>query len=303
MLSLEEPAERLAARLIAAGADLDGVEILGHVEDHDDDGRPYQRPWQLPGDCGALEATLRELGLAVVTIDGLGYSVRGDSHNYANVGSALSALAGTAERTGCAILGLTHPPKGNSDAVTAAIGSTAWTALSRITWVMGVDPTDETGSRRVVRPAPGSNYRLPDRGLSFTIANHDETEAGYVTGLHASDVDPQTITAPPLADSDEERSALDEARAFVRDYLGMGAQRATDVKAAARKAGIASDRTLARARQAEGVETRRDGFGPGTVYWWSLPCVPSQPHSCQPPDAGNHDNHVASMTTTAAGEE
>ena len=110
-----------------------------------------------------------------------------------------------AERTGATILGLTHPPKGNSDAVTSAIGSTAWTAVSRITWVMGADPTDESGARRVVRPAPGSNYRLPDHGLSFTIGNHDETEAGFVTNLEPSDVDPQAITSPPVADNEEER--------------------------------------------------------------------------------------------------
>ena len=82
MLSLEEPADRLVARLKAVGADLDLVEILGHVNDRDVDGRPYQRPWRLPGDCAALEATGADLGLAVVTIDGLGqYSVSGDSHN------------------------------------------------------------------------------------------------------------------------------------------------------------------------------------------------------------------------------
>ena len=152
----------------------------------------------------------------------------------------------------------------------------------------------------MVRPAPGSNYRLPDHGVSFIIGNHDETEAGFVTGIEPSDIDAQSITSPPLADSDEERSALDEAATFLKDFLGMGAQRATDVKAAARKAGIASDRTLARARQAVGVETRRDGFGPGTVYWWSLPCVPAETHDCQTPDAGNHDQDMASMAPGGA---
>jgi hypothetical protein len=301
MLSLEEPAGRLTARLIAAGADLDAVEILGHVEDHDDDGRPYQRPWRLPADCGVLEATIGELNLAVVTIDGLGYSVSGDSHNYANVGAALSALAGVADRTGCAILGLTHPPKGNADAVTAAIGSTAWTAVARITWVLGFDPTDEEPveekRRRVVRPAPGSNYRLPDHGLGFTIANHDETEAGFVTGLRPSDVDPQTITSPPTPESEEDRSALAQAITFLRDYLGMGAQRQTEVISAAGKAHI-SARTLDRARRPAGVESRRDGFGPGTVYWWSLtcsPCSPIESHVRQRSNAGEHGVHVASM--------
>ncbi|HEY2304184.1 MAG TPA: AAA family ATPase [Acidimicrobiales bacterium] len=302
MLSLEEPAERLVARLVAAGADLDAVEILGPVIDRDDDGRLYQRSWQLPGDCGALETAITGLGLAVVTIDGLGYSVRGDSHNYAVVGSALSALAGVAERTGAAIVGLTHPPKGNSDAVTAAIGSTAWTAVARVTWVMGADPTDESGGRRVVRPAPGSNYRLPDHGLSFAIGNHDETEAGFVTAITASDVDPQTITSPPVPESAEERTALDEAVDWLGSYLGMGAMKAQEVKTAAHRAGIA-ERTLERARRPAGVETRRDGFGPGTVYWWSLaqpcsPCTPTTTHGRQTPDAGEHGDHVANMAHT-----
>jgi hypothetical protein len=299
MLSLEEPPGRLAARLSAAGADLDAVEILGDVEDHDDNGSPYRRPWRLPGDCGALEATIVGLGLAAVTIDGLGYAIAGDSHNYANVGSALSALAGVADRTGCSILGLTHPPKGNSDAVTAAIGSTAWTAVARISWVMGFDPTDEIGTRRVVRPAPGSNYRLPDHGLSFTIGNHDETEAGFVTGLKASDVDPQTITAPPLADSEEERSALDEACDFLRSYLTNDAggptgkllghaMKAEEVKDAARKVRI-SDSTLARARLKEKVFSKREGFGPGSVVWWSLtPIDASESHTSQRPEAGTY---------------
>jgi hypothetical protein len=295
MLSLEEPAERLTARLIAAGADMDAVEILGDVEDCDEDLRPYRRPWRLPGDCGALEATIAELGLAVVTIDGLGYSIDGDSHNYAKVGAALSALAGVAERTGCTILGLTHPPKGNSDAVTAAIGSTAWTAIARITWVMGFDPTDdepvEEKRRRVVRPAPGSNYRLPDHGLSFKIANHEETEAGFVTNLHASDVDPQTITAPPEPDGPEERSKTDEAREFVRSVMENGAVRAPRAKAAAKAGGI-EERTLQRARALEGVVARQYGTVAAPDWWWQYPDLPP---SRQEPDGKDVGEMVATL--------
>ena len=102
------------------------VEILGHVNDRNDDGHPYQRPWRLPGDCAALEATVADLGLAVVTIDGLGYSVAGDSHNYANVGAALSALAGVADGPGPPSSGSPTRPRALRR-VTAAIGSTAFT--------------------------------------------------------------------------------------------------------------------------------------------------------------------------------
>ena len=164
MLSLEEAPGRLVGRLEAVGAAAGGVVVLRHVDDRDDHDRSYRRPWRLPNDCSLLENVVVEVGLAVVIIDGLGYTVTGDGNSYAVIGQALTALADVAERTGATVLGLTHPPKGNSDAVTAAIGSTAWTAVARISWVMGFDPSDETKQRRVVRPAPGSNYRLPDHG-------------------------------------------------------------------------------------------------------------------------------------------
>ncbi len=282
MLSLEEPAERLRARLEAAGADLGVVAILGDVADHDDEGRPFRRRWRLPGDCGVLEDLVGELGVAVVTIDGLGYAVAGDSHNYANVGSALSALAGVAERTGACILGLTHPPKGNADAVTAAIGSTAWTAVARISWVMGTDPGDEAKQRRVVRPAPGSNYRLPEHGLSFLVGNHDETEAGFITALHLSDVSAEAITAPPEPDSAEEQSKLDEARDFVRVIMAAGPVPAKDAVAAA-KGGRFEERTLQRARAKEGVKCVQRGTVGAPDWWWEHAGLPSR----QPAEEGD----------------
>jgi hypothetical protein len=169
---------------------------------------------------------------------------------------------------------------------------------------MGADPSDETGNRRVVRPAPGSNYRLPAHGLSFSIANHDETEAGFITGLQPSDVDAQTITSPPVPESDDERSAHDEAIAFLEDYLRFGAQKQTDIESAARKMGIAHS-TLARARQRRKVKWKRFGFGPGGAVWWWLPeteaPLPSSPymphtsHTSLPPDGAMYGGYVACM--------
>ena len=274
MLSLEEPADRLAARLVAAGTDLDAVEILGDVEGVDDEGRPFQRRWQLPGDCGVLEAAIAELDVEVVTIDGLGYAVAGNSHNYANVGSALSALSGVAERTGAVILGLTHPPKGNTDAVTAAIGSTAWTAVARISWVVGLDPSDEAKLRRVVRPAPGSNYRLPDHGLSFLIAEHDASEAGFITGLGESDVAAEDITSPPEPDSPEELSKLDEAQRLRTAHRGRWPG-ASEQGHGCGQGGRHRRSDLAAGQGGRGRSgpTERDGRGPD--WWWEHDGSPS----------------------------
>jgi RecA-family ATPase len=92
-LSLEEPDDRVVARLMAAGAELENVIILGDVQDVGEDGRSFARRWQLPRDIAILGELIAKESVSLVVIDGLGYSISGDSHNYSVVGSALSALA------------------------------------------------------------------------------------------------------------------------------------------------------------------------------------------------------------------
>jgi|GEM_PF-1617296 putative DNA primase/helicase len=266
VLSLEEPPDRVAARLYAAGADLDRVHVLGDVEDHNDDGKPYRRRWSLPGDISILGNLIEELEMGLVVIDGLGYSISGDSHNYAVVGSALAALAGEAERSGAAILGLVHPPKGASDPVTAAIGSTAWTAIPRISIVLGVDPNDESGERRLVRVGK-TNYKEPASGLQFRIGDDPEYECGYVTALYKDETAAEDIMAAPV--SREEKGERADAHAVLRSLLSDGPMDAAEVL---KVSGI-SERTLRRARKDVGVtaEARRNERGRVLGWTWSLP--------------------------------
>jgi putative DNA primase/helicase len=250
------------------------VLIVGDVEDVDDEGRSFHRPWRLPNDCAVLERLLDDEQIAFLVVDGLGYSVTGDSHNYGAVGQALSALGGVAERTGCAILGLTHPPKGGSDPVTAAIGSTAWTAVCRVVWVLGHDPDDETGTRRVVRVAK-SNFKMPDTGLAFTIGDDERWECGYLTGLSSSSVSAEDLVAASVPASD--RTERDEARALVRSILSDGPMDTAELLKLTRAAGI-SDRTVARARQDLGVKAKpRHDPASGKMAGWAveLPTVPT----------------------------
>lgn len=261
MLSLEEGADRQVARLRSAGACLERVSILGLIVDIDKDGQPFERPWRLPEDVARLETLIIERSFGVVVIDGLGYSINGDSHNYANVGAALSALAGVADRTGCAILGLTHPPKGASDPVTAAIGSTAWTAIPRICWVLGIDPGDESGSRRVVRVSK-TNFREPSHGLEFSIDNNDEFEVGYICNVKDSAVEAFELTSPS---DPEKRGKSKEAKDWLVETLSEGRMLAKDVEVLADAEGI-SRATLRRVRETL-VDVKREGY-PSVSYWF-----------------------------------
>jgi len=70
------------------------------------------------------------------------------------------------------------------------------------------------------------------------------------------------------ADEDE-RTARGEATAFLEDYLSTGRRPAAEVKKAGKAADIAP-RTLDRARKRANVLSYRDGFGPGSAYYWHL---------------------------------
>ena len=175
----------------------------------------------------------------------------------------MSALSGLAMRTGCAVVGLTQP-KGGSDPVTSAIGSTAWTAIPRIVWVLGADPDDESGQHRLCRVSK-TNYREPANGIGFTIGNDEQYECGYVTRLAASTVSAEDLVA--ARQSDEDRSARDEARTILVSLLPMDAKHVFE---ATRAAGI-SDATVKRARKALGVtSTARRDPEKGTLLGWTL---------------------------------
>ena len=168
-LSLEESKGRIRARLQANGAALGNVVVMSSQLS---DGRP----WRLPAGAGILEEAIADNRVGLAVIDGLGYCVDGQQ-DYPTIATALSQLAQVAERTGATILGLTHPPKGQSDPVTAAIGSTAWTAVPRLTWLIGRDPDDQ--DQRVLRVGKTA-YREPAAGIGFVVEDEALFDVGRI---------------------------------------------------------------------------------------------------------------------------
>jgi len=265
VISLEESNDRLAARLRASGADMDRVALYLTVTDQDKDGKQVERPWRLPQDLDALKGFIVSVGLSLLVVDGAGYAISGNQ-DYANVGTVLSGLAKVAERTGCAILAITHTRKeGTTDAVTAAIGSTAWTAIPRICWVCGVDPDDETESRRIVAVSK-TNYKRPKSSIAYTIADDEEFEVGYATNIKEVATTADQVVAP--REPVEDRSELAEAKRIVRGLLSDGPMLSTELTKLAKKEGV-SERTLQRARNALNVrsEQRREG---GSLIGWEV---------------------------------
>ena len=144
---------------------------------------------------------------------------------------------------------------------------------------MGTDPKD--GDRRVVRVAKTS-HDYPDAGLSFTIASDEQYEAGYVTGLAASDVSTEDLTAGPTTAG--ERSEREEARELLGSLLATGPIDTNEVMTTIRATGL-SDSTVKRARRDLGVTStaRKDSITGRLIGWeLALPDHPVSPESQRP---------------------
>src|SRR5262245_49599314 len=121
--------DTIVPRLIAAGADLERVDIVSAVLQDDGKGR---RTFNLQSDLVLLEQEIRKTGnVALVIIDPISsYMGKADSHKNSDVRGALEPLSEMAERMSVAILSITHFSKagaGNTNkALHRFIGSIAF---------------------------------------------------------------------------------------------------------------------------------------------------------------------------------
>ena len=253
-------ADTIRPRLDAAGADVSRVWVIQAVTSADDAGGKL---FSLAGDVGALEDVVSEHRARLVMIDPLDGYLRGiDSHRNSEVRGVLAPWAAMLERTGATGLGVHHLNKDSStvNALYRAGGSLAFVAAARA--VFGVAPDPDCEGRSLFLPMklniaakpPGLGYRVTDHGIEW-------------------DSDPVTCDAATAfggtkrADSDLVSAAKDFLRASLVDgqYVPQVA-----LEEAASELGIAS-KSLRKAKEALGVESKREGFGAGGLWYWRLP--------------------------------
>lgn len=275
----DDPADTIRPRLEAAGADLERVSIIQAVRDgFNSEGHELQRAFNLKEDIRRLESVLQEIGdVALVIIDPVSaYLGNTESHNNAEVRALLAPLSDMAGRAGAAVVAVSHLNKGNgsgADALSRVTGSLAFVAAARAAYIVAKDSEDE--ARRVFMPAK-NNIGADIGGLAFriegcTIGAGIETsrivwEADAVTGISADEL--LRVPTDP-----EERSALDDARAWLRSMLADGPLPAKQIFREANEAGHA-EKTVRRAQRAIGIDPRKDGkTGP---WLWALPAEDGQ---------------------------
>ena len=256
-------------RLEAAEADLERVSFVEILSEGFPDGM------RLPDDVAELERLAEEREATLVVVDPLMAHLPSEVNSWRDqsIRLALSPLRSMAERRRCAIVIVAHLNKSHSaDPLRRAGGSVGLPGAARSALLLARDPDDE--NRRVVAHwksnmsalAPSVLYGL--EAISLPAMNGDpDVETVRLVNLGRSDHDGETLLTD--RDGPEERSALEEAMAFLRKELGGERQVATKtVQKHAGEAGI-SLRTLDRAKAKLRVKAEKHGFE--GAWTWALP--------------------------------
>lgn len=284
----------IVPRLVAAGADLDRVIFLDAITSDD-----IETTIVLPLDTDLLAAAVTEHQAVMVVLDAATSVIdsRLDGDKDRQVRQGLEAIARkVGERTGCAVLGIVHFGKRDSnDTGKLILGSIAWSQVARSTLAVALD----TDTGNLTLTGSKANLTATDvPSLICKIVSHQvdtiegPTSVGRVTWLGETDQD-----ARDLLDSGEAaagRAERNEARDWLEDWLSAGQVKSSDAKRAATAAGI-SERTLQRARASLRVRVTAEGYP--RVTYWSLPARVDSGASPATPRAREQGGTTGSTTT------
>jgi putative DNA primase/helicase len=268
----DSASDTLVPRLIAAGADRTRIHIVRDVRDGSDR-RPFDPAVDFP-DLAVAAARIPDLRLMIV--DPIVSAVAGDSHKNSETRRALQPLVDFAERSGCAILGVSHFSKGTQgrDPVERVTGSLAFGAVARVVLGTAKLRDDEGGGRALVRAK--SNIG-PDGG-GFRYELRQDSLSGEAAGIVASRVEWSSalsgtaqaiLAAAEQETAPDERSAIADAVDFLRAELADGPKPAREVQRISAQAGHAGA-TLRRAKQDLRVQSVK-ADGPNGAWMWLLP--------------------------------
>jgi hypothetical protein len=255
LLQAEDNLEtRVVPALRAAGADLTWV-------------RAYQpsageQPLMLPDCLPEIERAAADICARLIIIDPITALAAGNLNSDYSIRKLLGALDSLAQRLHLSVIVVRHLNKSNRGrALYRGAGSIAIAGVSRSVLTVGRDPLDP--DQRIIAQAK-SNLAPLARSLAYRIV--DRRGAPAVDWLGES-----SATAEALLDASgpQERSELNEAIVVLFSILGEGCVSANEVKGLAGAQGI-STATLKRAKSKLGVESKREGFGRGSQFFWSL---------------------------------
>lgn len=196
-----------------------------------------------------------------------------DTHKASDVRAVLAPLAAMADRCMCAILAIMHMNKrsGEWNSIYRITSSLDFAAAARSVQVVGKDPEDPDGGRRIMAPVKMNLSAMPT-SLRYGFSPDGAFSWYGETALQADDI--------LQGSSPQERSAVDEAIDFINDLLAEGPMLSKQILEAAREHDIA-EKTLRRAAKQMGVvveqRTAKTGQKGSPGWYWDL--LPTPPES------------------------
>lgn len=267
----DDPADTSRPRLEAAGADLAHVYVLDAVKETEG-GKPTQRCFNLKTDLERLGAFMDKIGdVALVIIDPITAYLGGtDSHKNSDVRALLAPLSDLASKHRAAIVCVSHLNKGGSNqALMRTQGSVAFVAAARASYIVAKD--QECPERRLFLPAK-NNLGNDQTGFAFSVASIT-LENGIKTSRIEFENEPVTVRADEaLITDNDERTALDDAKEFLRETLGDNEVPVKGLQRLAKDAGHTWP-TIRRAANQLGIKKHRTGFGKEGSWGWRFPKV------------------------------
>jgi hypothetical protein len=288
MLSDEDALDdTVRPRLDAASADCSKVHALKMIHETNEDGEIVSRSFSLSKDVERLGATIEKLGdTALIAIDPISAYLGGtDSHKNADVRALLSPLSDLAEKHNVAIVMVTHLNKGSGAAIYRAIGSIAFAASARSSWVVTKDKDDR--SRRLVLPAK-NNLGNDETGMAYRVDTADNQAPVVMWEPNPVEVD---VDQALSHDSDDFRTERCDAKEWLEAELYNGPVPTKDLQIRAREAGH-SWSTVKRAKNDIGVKARKCGFNKGRWVWYHPDDLPTTREGDHEGVEGDQSNNV-----------
>ena len=271
----DDPADTLAPRLLAAGANVQRCSYLTGKRSKDGQAQPFDPAHDMP----QLEAALRKMGgVDLLVIDPVVSAITGDSHKNAEVRRGLQPVLDLAAAQKCAVLGITHFSKGGqgADPTQRVIGSVAFSAVARVVLV-AAKAKDKEGKE--VRILARSKANIADDSGGFEYYLEQTTieggiEASRIAWGQAVEGSARELLTDP--DAPEDEGATDVVN-LLRDTLSADEWTECSLifKTLAAQ-GFSKKQAWTASRKLQ-VCKKNVGFGADKKGYWKLPHTSAKP--------------------------
>jgi hypothetical protein len=270
LLSAEDdPARTIVPRLRSAGADMERIHIFESV--YLSDGAEALPSLRV--DLEEIEAAVASVpNCRLVVIDPVSAYLAGtDDHRNGELRGMLSPLKAMAERTGTAVVLVTHMNKtASANSKHRVQGSIAYVGACRANFLFIKDRDDPT-FRRVLMCENGCNLAgdIPSLAYSIVDSGHGPTVL-WESGTVATTAEQALAKEIEAAEDPAKRAESAAVDTWLRDLMARGPVPAKDGDRDGRGAGY-TPKQIRDARNRLSVRSRRQGYGKDGVWWWLRP--------------------------------